>query len=86
MLILGAIQRFIKSPTPLVLIGLLLLLIFDYLIFLNLGEDSRSTREHASQYLDQLGEASSSEALVVRMFPLSLTGTSFSWFASLAPG
>ena len=39
-----------------------------------------------SQYLAQLGEASSSEALVVRMFPLSLTGTAFSWFASLAPG
>ena len=39
-----------------------------------------------SQYLAQLGEASSSEALAVRMFPLSLTGTAFSWFASLAPG
>ena len=38
------------------------------------------------QYLAQLGEASSSEALAVRMFPLSLTGTTFSWFASLAPG
>ena len=34
----------------------------------------------------QLGEASSSEALAVRMFPLSLTGTTFSWFASLALG
>jgi hypothetical protein len=50
------------------------------------GEDSRSTREHASQYLAQLGEASSSEALAVHMFPLSLTGTTFSWFASLAHG
>ena len=38
------------------------------------------------QYLAQLGEASSSEALAVHMFPLSLTGTTFSWFASLAPG
>jgi hypothetical protein len=50
------------------------------------GEDSMSTREHVSQYLAQLGEASYSEALAVRMFPLSLTGTAFSWFASLAPG
>jgi predicted P-loop ATPase len=38
-----------------------------------------------SQYLAQLGEDSSSEALVVHMFPVSLTGTTFSWFASLAP-
>jgi hypothetical protein len=41
------------------------------------GEDNRSTREHVSQYLAQLGEASSSEALAVRMFPLSLIGTTF---------
>jgi hypothetical protein len=50
------------------------------------GEDNRSTREHVSQYLAQLGEASSSAALTVRMFSLSLTGIAFSWFASLAPG
>lgn len=31
------------------------------------------------------GGASSSEALAVCMLPLSLTGTIFSWFASLAP-
>lgn len=39
-----------------------------------------------SQYLAQSGEASSSEALAVRMFPLSLTRIAFSWFAPLAPG
>jgi len=39
-----------------------------------------------SQYLAQLGEASSCKALAIRMFPLSLTGIAFSWFASLAPG
>lgn len=39
-----------------------------------------------SQYLAQLGEASSSEALAVHMFSLSFTGTTFSWLASLAPG
>ena len=49
------------------------------------GEDSRSTWEHISQYLVQLGEASSVDALKVRLFPLSLTKTAFSWFASLSP-
>ena len=33
----------------------------------------------------QLGEASSSNALRVRLFSLSLTGTAFSWFSSLPP-
>ena len=33
----------------------------------------------------QLGEASSSDALRVRLFSLSLTGTAFSWFSSLPP-
>ena len=33
----------------------------------------------------QLGEASSSNSLRVRLFSLSLTGTAFSWFASLPP-
>ena len=42
------------------------------------GEDSRSTWEHVSQYLAQLGEAGSNEALKVRLFSLSLTGTAFS--------
>ena len=33
----------------------------------------------------QLGEASSSDALRVRLIYLSLTGTAFSWFSSLPP-
>ena len=33
----------------------------------------------------QLGEASSSDALRVRLFFLSLTGMAFSWFSSLPP-
>ena len=49
------------------------------------GEDSRTTWEHVSQYLAQLGEASSVDALKVRLFSLSLTGTAFSWFSSLSP-
>jgi hypothetical protein len=36
-----------------------------------------------SQYLAQLGEESSIEALRVRLFSLSLIGTTFAWFSSL---
>ena len=49
------------------------------------GDDNRSTWEHISQYIAQLGEAGSSKSLCVRMFSLSLTRTAFSWFSSLAP-
>jgi len=49
------------------------------------GDDNRSTWEHISQYIAQLGEVSSSKSLRVRMFSLSLTGTAFSWFSSLTP-
>ena len=49
------------------------------------GEDSQSTFEHISQYLAQLGEAGSINELKMRLFSLSLTGTAFSWFSSLAP-
>jgi hypothetical protein len=47
------------------------------------SEGSRTTWEHVSQYLAQLGEAGSVEALCVRLFSLSLTGTAFAWFSSL---
>ena len=49
------------------------------------GDDNRSTWEHISQYVAQLGEASSSNSLCVRLFSLSLTGTAFFWFSSLPP-
>ena len=42
------------------------------------GDDNRTTWEHISQYVAQLGEASSSDALRVRLFSLSLTGPAFS--------
>ena len=48
-------------------------------------DDNRTTWEHISQYVAQLGEASSSKALRVCLFSLSLTGTAFSWFSSLPP-
>ena len=49
------------------------------------GDDSKSTFEHVSQYLAQLGEASFINELKVCLFSLSLTGTAFSWFSSLTP-
>ena len=42
--------------------------------------DNRSTWEHISQYVAQLGEASSSNSLRVRLFSLSLTRTAFLGF------
>ena len=50
------------------------------------GDDSRTTWEHVSQYVLQLGEAGLNDALRVRLFSLSLTRTVFSWFSSLASG
>jgi hypothetical protein len=50
------------------------------------GDDDWTTWEHVSQYTSQLGEDSVYNALKVRLFSLSLTGTAFAWFSSLAPG
>jgi hypothetical protein len=47
------------------------------------SESSKGTWEHINQYISQLGEASASIALRVRLFSLSLTGTTFAWFSSL---
>jgi hypothetical protein len=47
------------------------------------GEGSCTKWEHVSQYVAQIGEASSIESLSVWLFPLSLTGTAFAWFSSL---
>ena len=59
---------------------------FRFLGFVKFSrEDTRSTFEHISQYLAQLGEAGSINELKVRLFSLSVTGTAFSWFSSLAP-
>ena len=49
------------------------------------GDDSRTTWEHVSQYILQLGEAGFNDALCVRLFSLSLTGMTFCWFFSFAP-
>jgi hypothetical protein len=47
------------------------------------GDDRKTTWEHVSQYLAQLGEASAIEEIKVQLFSLSLTGNAFSRFSSL---
>jgi hypothetical protein len=49
------------------------------------GEDNRTTWEHISQYLAQLGKVGSIDTLKFHLFSLSLIGTAFSWFSSLSP-
>jgi hypothetical protein len=48
-------------------------------------ENNRTTWEHISQYLAQLGEVGSVDTLNVRLFSLKLTSTAFSRFSSLSP-
>jgi hypothetical protein len=48
------------------------------------GEDSKNTLEYAGQFILQCGEASVNVTLKLRMFTLSLSGTAFTWFTSLA--
>jgi hypothetical protein len=49
------------------------------------GEDGKTTLEHVGQFILKCGEASDNDALKLRMFPLSLSDTVFTWFTSLAP-
>jgi hypothetical protein len=48
-------------------------------------DDNRITWEHIIQYTAQLGEAGTFNSLKVHLFSLSLSGTAFAWFSSLAP-
>nr|AAQ56355.1 putative reverse transcriptase [Oryza sativa Japonica Group] len=50
------------------------------------AQDSVSTYEHVSRFLAQCDEASAVDALRVRLFPLSLSGSAFTWFSSLSYG
>nr|AAR06334.1 hypothetical protein [Oryza sativa Japonica Group] len=50
------------------------------------GQDGVSTYEHISRFLAQYGEASAVDALKVRLFKLSLSGSAFTWFSSLPYG
>jgi hypothetical protein len=44
------------------------------------GDQGKNTREHIGQFLAQLGELANTEAFHVRLFSLSLTGTTFAWY------
>jgi hypothetical protein len=47
--------------------------------------DDKITLEHVDQFILQCGEARSNNTLKLRMFPLSLSSTAFTWFTSFAP-
>lgn len=47
------------------------------------SESGRSTHEHVGPLLTQLRELADNEAFHVCLFSLSLTGTTFAWYAAL---
>jgi hypothetical protein len=49
------------------------------------GEDGKTTLENVDQFILQCGKPSAVDVLVVKLFPLWLSGTAFTWFTSLAP-
>jgi hypothetical protein len=49
------------------------------------GEDDKTTLEHVGQFILQCGEASANKVIKLKIFPLSLSDTTFTWFTSLAP-
>jgi hypothetical protein len=49
------------------------------------GEDGKTTLENVGQFILHCGEDSDHDGLKLRMFPLSLSGTIFTWFTSSAP-
>jgi hypothetical protein len=55
----------------------------DFVKFM--GEDGRSTFEHIGQFLAQISEVGTSYVYKLKLFHLSLSGTAFTWFSSLAP-
>ena len=48
------------------------------------GQGEVSTMEHVNRFLLQLGEAGNHDALRIRLFSLSLSGSSFVWFTTLS--
>jgi hypothetical protein len=49
------------------------------------GEDSKTTYEHVGQFLAQASDFGITDVHRIRLFPLSLSWTTFNWFISLAP-
>jgi hypothetical protein len=49
------------------------------------GDDAKTTYEHIGQFLAQVNDVGITDVHKIRMFSLSLTGTTFNWFTSLPP-
>jgi hypothetical protein len=49
------------------------------------GEDDKTILERVGQFILQCGETSATDALKLRIFPLSLSDTVFTYFTSFAP-
>ena len=47
------------------------------------GQGEVSIMEHVNRFLLQLGEAGNQDALRVRLFSLSLSGSAFAWLTTL---
>jgi hypothetical protein len=50
-----------------------------------IGEDSKTTYEHMGQFLAQVSDFGIMDVHKIRLFPLSLSSTTFNWFISLPP-
>jgi hypothetical protein len=48
------------------------------------GDDARITYEHIGQFLSQVNDVRIIDVHKVRLFPLSLSDTTFNWFTCLA--
>jgi hypothetical protein len=49
------------------------------------GDDAKTSYEHVGQFLAQVSEVGITDVHKVKLFPLSLSSTTFNWFVSLAP-
>ena len=47
------------------------------------GQGEVSTVEHVNRFIMQCGEAAHTDALKVRLFSMSLSGSAFTWFTTL---
>jgi hypothetical protein len=50
-----------------------------------LDDQGKSTHERIGQFLAQVGELADKETFHIHLFSLSLTGTTFAWYATLPP-
>jgi hypothetical protein len=77
---------FTKNQILITMTSSLILEAIESLSFKSLvGDDGKTTLEHVGQFILQCGEVSANNALKLRIFPLSLSGTAFTWFTSLVP-